>query len=181
MSSRSTAFQYAKGLFNVAVDIGDLRQVARELVSFSEQVDSHDQLRQALTSPVIPPDRKQAVVSDLLTLTPVAPLVGRFLLVLARNDHLGLLPAVAEEFDARLMEHLKIDRAEVTTAVPVDEGVRDQIAGSLSAATGREVRVTTRVDPSIVGGVVARVGSLVFDGSVLRQLERLREQMASGA
>jgi F-type H+-transporting ATPase subunit delta len=180
MSSRASAFQYAKGLFGVAVDVGDVRATASELEAFSALIGGGADLRQALTSAAIPPDRKQSIVRELLALSPLSPLVGSFLLLLARHDHLGLLPAVVDEFNARVMEHLKIEHADVATAVPIAESVQAEIASSLSAAIGREVRVSTRVDPSIVGGVVARVGSLLFDGSVRNQLERLREQLASG-
>jgi F-type H+-transporting ATPase subunit delta len=181
MSSRARAFQYAKGLFSVAIDLADVRSIGGELETFSTLLGDRGDLRQALTSGAVPPERKQAVVREVLALSPVSPLVAQFLLLLARHDHLGLLPAVVEEFGARVMDQLGIEHAEVTTAVPIADAVQAQIASSLSAATGREVRVSARVDPSIVGGVVARVGSLVFDGSVRRQLERLREQMASGA
>ena len=118
---------------------------------------------------------------ELLALWPAPPIVEPFLLLLARHDHLSLLPGIVEAYEARLMLHLGIEAAEVTSAVPLSPAIQAEIARRLSVATGKDVRVSTRVDASIVGGVVAQVGSLVFDGSVRRQLDRIREQLVEGA
>jgi F-type H+-transporting ATPase subunit delta len=181
MSSRASAFQYAKGLFSAAADTADPQPVGEELKGFAALVAGQPDLLRALTIAVVPTDRKQTIVRDLLALSPVSPIVRQFLLLLARHDRLSLLPGIVETYEARLMRRLGIETAEVTSAIPLSEAIRAEIAKILSAATGKDVRVSTRVDASIVGGVVARVGSLVFDGSVRRALDRIREQMVEGA
>jgi len=181
MSSRANAVQYAKGLFAVAVSDADPRQVGEELKAFVALVDAQPDLRRALTSPAIPADRKAAVLGDIGRLSPLSPLLQHFFALLARRGALGLLPEIVDDYDARLMHHLRIVNAEVTTAVPLSADDEAALAKRFTDATGKQVRVSTAVDPSIVGGVVARIGSVVYDGSVRRQLERLREQFTERA
>jgi F-type H+-transporting ATPase subunit delta len=97
--------------------------------------------------------------------------------LLADRDRLGLLAEVGHAFAERLLELRRVVPAEIVTAVPLGETRRAALAEALARATGRTVTITERVDPAIIGGVVARVGSLVFDGSITRQIERMREQL----
>ena len=109
------------------------------------------------------------------------PQVGKLLLLLADRDRLTLLPEVAQAFDNRVMDHQKVVKAEIVTAVALPPDRVAALADGLKRATGRDVRLQTRVDESIIGGAVTRIGSTVYDGSVTRQLERLRETLASTA
>jgi F-type H+-transporting ATPase subunit delta len=176
MSRRDDAAQYAKGLFNVAVGDADPRQVGEELKAFAALLEAQPELRHVLVSAAIAPDRKLAVLRDLARLSPLSPVLEHFFALLVRRHGFGLLPDIAEAFETRLMHHLKVVSAEVTTAVPLSAGDQAALAKRFADATGKQVRVSTTVDPSIVGGVVTRIGSVVYDGSVRRQLERLREQ-----
>jgi F-type H+-transporting ATPase subunit delta len=181
MNSRALAFQYAKGLFSVAIDGTDPARVDEELKAFADFMDRQVDLARLVENPALPATAKEQVVRELLELSPVTPLLAEFLKLLARQDRLVLLPGIAEEYQARLMRHLRIEMAEIITAVPLPDAVQAEIARGLSVATGKQIRVTARVDPSIIGGVRARVGSTVYDGSVRRQLERIGEQLAEGA
>src|SRR5690606_29200088 len=107
--------------------------------------------------------------------------VARPLALLADRVRLALVPQIARAYAERLMDHRQIVRADVTTAVPLDEAKTAAMADALGRATGRKVLIDARVDPSILGGVVARVGSVVYDGSVARQLDRMKEQLVGGA
>ena len=84
-------------------------------------------------------------------------------------------------YDARLMAHRKIVDAEIVTATPLADDRRDSLAKALSDASGAEVRVKESVDPEIMGGLVARVGSVIFDASLTHQLEKMRQQLLSRA
>ena len=88
-----------------------------------------------------------------------------------------LLNDIAEMFADRVLQARRIVAAEVVTAVPLGDDQRMTLRTALGRVTGADLRVTERVDPSLIGGVVARVGSMVFDGSVTRQLERLKQQL----
>jgi F-type H+-transporting ATPase subunit delta len=177
MSRREDAIQYAKGLFGVATTEGQPRAVSDQLRGFLELVDGHADLRRSLFNVAIPPARKQRVLTELAALAPVSPLLLSFLQLLVARGHLQLLPEVAREVEARLLAHEQVVSAEVTTAVPLPVDRDTALEQTLGAFTGKAVRVRTAVDPSILGGVVARIGSTIYDGSIKRQLERLRQQM----
>jgi F-type H+-transporting ATPase subunit delta len=130
-----------------------------------------------LTSPVVPADKKRAVLAELLPR--IAPEVGRFLGILARRDRLDLVPEIAQVFRRLLNEHHGIAVAQVTTAIPIDARQQAVIANRLERRLGKTVTLETRVDPSILGGVIAQIGDNVIDGSVRGRLERLRRTLTA--
>jgi F-type H+-transporting ATPase subunit delta len=179
MTSRAAANRYARALFDVAAaERIDLDQIDRELSEVVALVSANEPLQRALSNPAIPAARKRAVIEQLLARSAVSPMVSRVLLLLADRDRLVLLPELAEAYRSRLMDHRQVVRAEVTTAVALPPDRVAAMQQGLARATGREVQLDIRVDPSIVGGAIARVGSTVFDGSVTTQLRKLKEQLA---
>ena len=105
-----------------------------------------------------------------------APL-GKLIVVLAEKDRLTLLPGIARAYGDRVMDHLKIVRGEVVTAVPLSPDTLRRLEQGLATATGRQVTLAARVDPSIIGGVVTRLGSTVYDGSVTTHLQRMKQRL----
>jgi len=178
MTSRAAARRYARALFEVALKEADLQQVGDELDAFAGLVVEHVDLERVLTNPAVPTPRKRALVAELLARAPVSPVLAKLLLLLAERDRLGLLRELAAAYRERLLDHQRVVRAQVTSAVPLPEDRLTRLKAGLAAATGRQVLLEARVDPSIMGGVVAKVGSVVFDGSVARQLDRMRERLA---
>ena len=180
MTSRAAAARYARALFDVVQkEKLDPDRVAGELTEVGELVNGHPGLARVLTNPAVPAPRKRAVVEQLLALGPVTPPVARLLLMLAERDRLTLLDALIQAFRERLMEHQQIVRAEVTTAIPLPGDRVSALEQGIARATGRQVRLETRVDPAIIGGAVTRIGSTVYDGSVSMQLQKLKEQLAN--
>lgn len=178
MTSRVAAMRYARALFDVGLKEGDPQRIEEELSAFASAVAGHEALGRVLVHPTIPPARKRATVEALIVKAgKMTPVLVKTLLLLAERDRLALLAEVAEAYRERLLEHQQVLRAEVTTAVALPDDRKAAIAGGLESATGRKVRMTTRVDPALIGGAVARIGSTVYDGSVARQLERLRERL----
>ncbi len=178
MTLRGVARRYAAALFDVGSRAQRLEPVERDLDSVARLVAAHDDLRRVFESPAIPVTKKRVVVDALLAAgQPVSDEVARLLRLLADRDRLMLLPDIAQAFGERMMDQRRIVPADVVTAAPLGEAQKTALAEALGRATGRTVTVTERVDPTIIGGVVARVGSVVFDGSVTRQLERMREQL----
>ena len=98
--------------------------------------------------------------------------------MLAERDRLVLLPDVLDAFQAKLREQRRVLEAEVTTAMPLEPAQQAALQQRLSAATAREVTVTTKVDPALIGGVVARIGTMVYDGSLATQLTKLKGRLA---
>lgn len=182
MTNRAAARRYARALFDVVLKQGDPQQAAEDVAAFSGIVTGTPALHRVLVNPGIPPARKRAAVEALLGKAgAVVPAVSNLLLLLAERDRLALLPEVVVAYRERLLQHQQIVQAEVTTAVPLPDDRRAALEQGLARVTGQRVTLTTRVDPAIIGGAVTRVGSTVYDGSIVRQLERLRERLAAGA
>jgi F-type H+-transporting ATPase subunit delta len=181
MTGLGLARQYAHALYDVAIRQQALDRVSRELSEFASLVTGHDDLRRTLASPMVPPSNKRAIVAALADATGVSGEIRRLLDLVAERNRFELLPEIASQFVDRLNEAGRRVPAEVITAVPLDEARAARVAAALGRVLGRDVTVTTRVDPAIVGGLVARVGSVVFDGSVTRQVERLRERLRRDA
>ena len=180
MTSGAAAGRYARALFDVVVKEpgGNVEKVQADLQAFADLIAGHEALAHTLGNPAIPVQKKVAVVKALLDRSgPIAPPLARLLVLLAERDRLMLLPEIARAYGVRVMDHLKIVRGEVTTAVAVPSETLRALEQGLEKATARKVVLETRVDPSIIGGVVTRVGSTVYDGSVATQLERLKQSL----
>ncbi len=183
MTPATAARRYARALFDVVLQQqGDLDRIGRELDEFAALVAGNAPLHAVISNPAVPAAKKRAMVDAILSQAgSVSDPVSRTLALLADRDRLGLAGAIARAYAERVMDHRQIVRAEVTTAVPLDAERAAALAAALGGATGRQVLVDQKVDPSILGGVVARVGSVVYDGSVARQLEKMKESLvASG-
>ncbi len=182
MSERTVARQYAHALFDVAAREHQVEAIGRDLASVAALVANHPELKAVFDTPLVTPRKKHELVDALVAAGgPIRPEVARLLAMLADRDRLRILADLAAAYAARVMDEGQAVAADVVTAVPLTAEGQAQLAGALGRATGRTVTITARVDPAIVGGVVARVGSMVFDGSVVRQIERLRERLLADA
>lgn len=182
MTSRGAATRYARALFDVASKEGDVQQAGRDLKAFAGLVAGNEMLSRTLTSPAIPVQNKRGVVEQLLQHGGgLSPIVSKLLLMLAERDRLAMLPDLVAAYETRLMESARVVRAQLTTAVELPGDRVAALQAGLARATGREVQVETRVDPSIIGGAVARIGSTVYDGSVTTQLQKVKERLTAAA
>jgi F-type H+-transporting ATPase subunit delta len=178
MTSRAAASRYARALFDVTLKEGHLEQARGDLGAFAGMVASSEGLARALTNPAIPVQKKRGIVNELIARADaISPIVSKLLQLLADRDRLVLLPEIVRAYENRLMDHAQIVRAELVTAVAMPAERLQSLTQGLARATGRDVLLESRVDPSILGGAVARVGSTVYDGSVTTQLEKLRQQL----
>ena len=181
MTNRAAAIRYARALFDVALKESDVQRVDVELAEFSALVEQHPPLKRILANPAVPASRKHGVIGALLEhVGGVTPALAKLLLMLADRDRLVLLPEMAVAYRDRLQQHQGVVRAEVTTAVALPLDRLSALERGLVKASGRAVALTTRIDATVLGGAVTRIGSMVYDGSVARQLERLRDQLTRG-
>ena len=178
MTNKTAAIRYARALLDVAVkEQANLEQIENELSQFADLFKQYPLLEKVLLNPAVPVPRKRAVVADLLAQAKFTPIVTKLLTLLADRDRLVLIPDLLASYRDRLLEHRGVVRAEVTTASTLDPGRADAIRQGLAALTGRTVQLATKIDPAIVGGLIARIGSTVYDGSVTRQLEKMKDRL----
>lgn len=178
MTSRAVARRYAMALFDVMERRGTTDTALPILETFRDLVGGHAELRAALSAPSVPGSKKRAIVEALYAATGGGgDEMKRLLLLLADRDRLMLLPDIAALFKERVGQARRQVPAEVVTAVPLDDRRRAALAAALGVAAGSGVTLNARVDPGILGGVIARVGSQVFDGSITRQLARMKQRL----
>ena len=176
MTSKAAAIRYARALFDVALkEQADLAQIEAQLATFVDLFSQHPALAKVLLNPAVPVPRKRAAVGDLTARLEIVPILAKLLTLLAERDRLGVLPDLLASYRDRLLDHRHVVRAEITTAVPLSPGRALEIEARLAQVTGKTVTVSSRVEPGIIGGLVARIGSIVYDASVTRQLEKLVE------
>jgi F-type H+-transporting ATPase subunit delta len=178
VTNRTAATRYARALLDVALqEQANLTTIESQLGELATLFTQNEGLRKALLNPAVPVPRKRAAVAEIIAKAGVLPIVGKTLALLAERDRLVLVPDVADAFRDRVQDMRNVVRAEVTTTEPLSAERLQAIQRSLAAATGRTVNITSRVDPAILGGMVARVGSTVFDASVTNHLQRIRQRL----
>jgi F-type H+-transporting ATPase subunit delta len=175
--ARDLIHGYATALFQIAEAEGALDRVSDELFRFAKAVEQNHELRSALTDIAVPVERKHAVVADLLgeRASPATVNILEFVVGQGRARELSEIVSSLAELAAESRQRVL---AEVRTAVSLDDDLRSRVAKALSAATGKDVDVKVIVDPSVVGGVYAKVGDQVIDATVRGRLQDLREQLA---
>ncbi len=182
MTSTGIAARYAQALVEALLAPQAGADAEKSLASLNEFVGIVKQSRDLeliLLSPSVSAQRKRAVLGRIADAMPLDRLVRNFLFVLSDHRRVPLLPEVNEIarvlFDARR----GVLVANVSTATPLSDHEQKQLAESLGAVTGKQIRIETAIDPSLIGGVVARVGSTVYDGSVRGRLRAIGERLAS--
>lgn len=177
MSMRSSAARYARALLDVANQESDPERAEQELAAFVDLVRTNLDLERTLANPVVSAADKRAIVQQILErLKPTTP-VGKLVLLLASRGRLALLPDLLDVYRERLMEYRNVLSAEVTTAAPLSPERAEQLQQRLANVTGRTITMTTKVDASIIGGVVTRIGGTVYDGSVATRLAKVRDRL----
>lgn len=172
MSARVDA--YAAALFEVARAEGALETVEDELFKVARTFEANEQLRSTLTDAVVPVERRIGIVEDLLggRAAPITTALVSFVVAAGRSRD---LPAIIDKLVERAAAERQQEVAEVRAAIALDAATIERLAAALSTATGKSVTVKVIVDPSIMGGVIARIGDTVLDGSVRHRLDQLKE------
>jgi F-type H+-transporting ATPase subunit delta len=179
VTSGAAASRYARALFDVTLkEGGDVEKVLGELEQFTALIRGHESLAHVIGNPAIPVTKKVALVKALLDrVGALSPTVLKLIVLLAERDRMVLLPDVVRTYRERLMDHQKIVRGEVTTAIALAPDRLRALEQGLQQATGRKVVLESRVDASIIGGVITRLGSTIYDGSVTTQLEKMKQAL----
>jgi F-type H+-transporting ATPase subunit delta len=178
LSLQTVARRYAAALADVTIERREEREVQRELDQWASMIESHPQLKEVFANPTSVYVHNRKLLEDLISRTRVRETTASFLRVLLKNQRLSQLRDVAARYAYVLDERGGIVAATVTTARPIPEDLQEQLHETLVAATGRKVRLDFNTDEQIIGGMVAQIGSTIFDGSVQSHLERLANDLA---
>ena len=174
--------RYASALFSIGKEAGmaELERYGASLSALGEAVEKTPKLAEAFRNPVLSSEEKKKVVLSLLDVAGGGAVEQKFCALLADKGRLDLLPAIAADFGVMLDEASGISRGVVTTAVELDEEYMDKIKSKLESQTGRKLVLEFVIEPSIIGGIVLRVGDSVYDASLRAQLDNLRESIKRG-
>lgn len=181
MTLSAIAARYANALTDAVTAPGSAvraSDVLAELQAFEAAFRSSAALRNALVSPAVPGSRKKAVVGRISKQLGLSKLSLNFLFVLIDHRRIGGLPEVIQLFERTLDERLGFARAEVVSARELTEAQRTALGAELERLVGKQIRMRTAVDESLIGGVVARIRSTVYDGSVRGRLHALERRLA---
>lgn len=166
---------YASALFEIAKAEGALATVSDEMFSLSHALEASDALRQTLTDAALPAEKRQAIVEEILGAAKCSAVTTNLIALVVGTGRARELPAIISS----LVERSAADRqhvvAEVRSALPLSDDQRLRLAAALSTNLGKQVEVKVVVDASVLGGLSARVGDVVIDGTVRSRLDQLRE------
>jgi F-type H+-transporting ATPase subunit delta len=178
LSSQTVARRYASALADVTIARSEAAEVQAELDAWEQMMLTNASLLEAFSNPTVAYEQKGKVLNDLIDRTKVRPTTANFLRLLLRNQRLAELPAVNSKLAQVLDDRAGVISAEVTSAHPVPDPTKASLEEKLEKVTGRKVRLTFGTDESLLGGIVTRIGSTIYDGSVRDQLRRLGEELA---
>lgn len=169
---------YAQGIFEMARAEGQLERVEDELLAVARSFETSPELRSSLTDPQLPTEKKQAIVDDLIGGRASSLTTGVIQLLVSQN-RASDLPAIATAVAGVAASSRDKELAEVRSAVPLDDATIERLAAALGRATGKSVEVKVTVEPELIGGIVARVGDTVIDGSIAKRVDSVRQAVRS--
>ena len=178
MSSQTIARRYASALADVIIERGEQTEVGEELRDWQQMILGNAPLLEVFNNPTVPYQQKQNVLNELIARTKVRATTANFLRVLLKNQRIAELPQVNAKLAQLLDERAGVVSARVTSARPVSEAIKSALEERFGALTGKRIRLSFETDETLIGGLVTRIGSTVYDGSVRNQLNRLAEELA---
>ena len=178
MSSQTVARRYAAALADVIIERNEVVEVREELTAWEKMMLENPLLLEAISNPTVGYEQKSRVLNELIVRTKVRPTTANFLRVLLKNQRLAELSNVNEKLGHTLDERSGAVSAQVSSARPLPENVKRAIEETLGRVTNKKVRLDFQTDESLLGGIVTRIGSTIYDGSVKNQLARLGEELA---
>ncbi len=177
MSVETVARRYAAALADVVINTNEIDSVKSELKTWEQMINANGDLQNAFRNPAISHLNKEKVLENLIEKTQSTKTTANFLRVLLRNSRLTEIGEINERFSSVLEERSGAVSAQITSARSLSENEKAEMQANLTKLTGKTVSLKFETDETLIGGVVARLGSTVYDGSVKTQLEELKQQM----
>lgn len=175
MSSSDIANRYSEALFQIASEEKNYEKYFNDLKAFSAVVRENANLREVLFNPIFDRDEKKAVVGELLEVIGVTGISANFLKLLVDKGRISLLDEIVEAYQQRMDAVLNKARVSVRTAFPLSGELVEEIRKTMEGMTRKNVEMVIEEDPSLLGGMVVKVGDTLYDGSVKAQLNKIRE------
>lgn len=180
MRATAAARRYARALFSLASEAGRSDEVGQELDALAGLLEQNDELRRSIFRPLHPGAERRAVLSAVCDRLGSSPVVRNFCSLLVDQRRVVDFASIRDAYAALADATAGRTRARVVSAAPLTKGQRERLQRALAARTGQTVDLDVSVDPTLLGGAVADVGGLIFDGSLRTQLERLRVGLTRG-
>lgn len=174
MISSTIAKRYARAFFEIAGEEKRYEEYYRELGRFSAVFRENKSLEEFLANPIFAQPDKKAVVESVLEKIRISPLTANFLKLLADKRRIEILPDIEHCYRELMDNALKKARVTVKTALPLSGELSRRLQSGLEELTGKEVEMTVLEEPSLIGGIVVRVGDTLYDGSIRAQLNNIR-------
>lgn len=178
MSSQTVARRYASALADIVIERGEANIVQDELAAWAKMIVANSALLEAFSNPTVGYEQKGGVLIELIARTKVRPTTASFLRTLLKNQRIAELPEINDKLTEILDERAGIVSAEIVSARPIADSIKVSLEKKLGEMTGKKARLTYSTDESLLGGLVTRIGSTIYDGSVSSQLMRLRDEIA---
>jgi F-type H+-transporting ATPase subunit delta len=177
MKNALLAKRYAKALFAVGKEENALDEYATSLKEFATMLADNPELDDALSNPMYPLDAREGVMAEVVKAADLSTIMGNFLNLIVQKRRADVLCDIAEMFQILVDEENNIAQGTVVSATELSAEMQAKVQETLEKITGKQVTLTTQVDESIIGGMIAKVGDLVMDGSIKTQLEELKESI----
>jgi len=178
MKDRKLASRYARALLSVVADPRVQEQVDLFLAALAKTLGESAALRTVMFDPAVPRAERKKILASLVERQQLPGTLSNFFATLVDNNRMVTIPSIASVFHEMREQAMGIVPAELTTATPLSEETKQRARRAMERLTGKQVRLTCAVEPTIVGGAVTRIGSMVYDGSLRHQLGQLKRRMA---
>ncbi len=176
-SASGAAGRYASAIFDLGVETNSLDKLESDFAAISAMVSESGDLKRLVSSPAYSRDNQQKAMSALMGKAGLSDTTVRFVNLMISKGRLGALPGAIEGFTAMLADHRSETVAEVTSATPLTDAQRDKLAANLKSSFGKDVKIDATVDPSLLGGLIVKVGSKMIDNSLRAKLNGLQLAM----
>ena len=180
MIDMTVARRYAKALLTLGKEDGNYKEYGEGLSGFAHLLEREPELKDALLNPIHSREDRSKLLMRMIELLQMPPMVSNLLQLLLDKHRLNVVDGVAQAYQQMVDEVQNVSRARVKTAISLDDATQDRLRKTLEKMTGSTVVMEVEEDPSIIGGIVAKVGDLVLDGSVRTQINSLRESLIKG-
>jgi F-type H+-transporting ATPase subunit delta len=180
MSVLTVSRRYAEAMVDVAISRNEVESIDNELRVFGEMVKSSRELHDLFASPIVSPADKLSVLDALISRLNIGQMTANLLRAMLKHYRLHYAPEVYEQFRRKMNERRGLIVAEVASPIEVGAAEQASLGRTIEQMTGKQVEFKFNTDPSLIGGVVTRIGSVVYDGSVRTQLQTIKERLKRG-